>query len=97
MSAQEYSLNLTAEELRAIITGETAFRKCPTCGGAGSEWVLHYSTQDDPDTEIQKYVDAQFCADYAVDDNPDHSYGECFEYDCTTCHSVGFISNELDF
>lgn len=97
MASSDHSVSITAEELRGIITGETPFRKCPSCGGSGTEWTLHYSCQEDPGPELQRPVDAQFAADYRVEDYPEHSYGECYEHDCETCHSVGFISSEIDF
>jgi hypothetical protein len=95
MELTEYGVTLEPEELRAIIKGEIGFRKCPDCGGHGESWTLHYVLADDPnESEEYKDVSAQFAADFVVDDYPQYSYGECFLYDCHTCHSVGYIPME---
>jgi hypothetical protein len=92
MEINEYGVRLELRELRAIIKGETEFRKCPDCQGEGNQWTLHYVLADDPnEIEETKDVGAQFAADFVVDDYPQYSYGQCFLYDCDTCKTVGYI------
>lgn len=96
MEISEYGVSMDAEELRAIIRGEYDFRRCPECEGETSVWVLHYVLADDPNQiEDQKAVGAQFAADFKLDDHPQYSYAEIFEYGCDVCHGVGYIPAEF--
>lgn len=96
MNISDDGVSMEAQELRAIIRGKYDFRRCPDCEGEGTEWVLHYALADDPsEIEDQKKVGPQFAADFMLTDFPQYSYGECFEYDCETCHGVGYIPAEF--
>lgn len=97
MQISEYGVQMEAEELRGIIRGEIGFRRCPDCQGQGKEWTLHYVETNDPDqgNEQFKEVTEQFAADFDEDNlPPEYSWGECWQYDCVTCHGVGYISVE---
>lgn len=48
---------MEAEEIRNIITGNTSFRKCPSCVGRGYEWYSGdtgdvFNNQSLPEEEI---------------------------------------------
>jgi hypothetical protein len=93
MDITEYGVSLEPEELREIITGKMGFRKCPDCQGEGESWTLHYILADDLDQDNEQFkeVSAQFAADFLVDNYPEYSWGECYQYKCDTCKGVGYV------
>jgi hypothetical protein len=71
---------------------EWIFGGVPSAKVRGKVWVLHYVLADDPnEIEDQKNVGEQFAADFLVDDHPQYSYGECYQYECDVCYGVGYI------
>ena len=88
------SFDLDADELRAIITGERGFRKCPDCQGLGEESTLGYVLADDPDQNNEQFksVSQQFATDFDSNNLPsEYSYGEIYVDPCSTCRGVGYI------
>lgn len=97
MMISDYGISLEPAELRGIIRGEIGFRKCPDCQGQGKTWTLHYVEANDPDQTNEQFreVSDQFAADFDEDNPPpEYSWGECYQYQCDTCHGVGYISVE---
>lgn len=90
-----YQHSLSSEQVRAIITGQMLFRRCPDCDGKGQVWWMHYTLKERPHDDLQKIVSAQYAADFCSDDFPDIDFADFEECDCEICQGIGYLSNEL--
>ena len=90
-----YQHSLTSEQVRAIVTGQMLFCRCPDCDGKGKNWWMYYTLKERPHDELEKIVSAKYAANFCLDDYPDIDWAEFDEYDCETCQGIGYLSNEL--